>query len=98
MNDYTVVFDHPHEHTPEYVHIKTIDTRHAHLMFFGKLANEWDYGWENMRFDKQTNLSRAHGAIMVKWQITGFTGQDIDLSNTLRFTELLQTWNDFAIH
>ncbi len=35
---------------------------------------------------------------MVKWQITGFTGQDIDLSNTLRFTELLQTWNDFAIH
>ena len=35
---------------------------------------------------------------MVKWQITGFTGQDIDLSNTLRFAELLQTWNDFAIH
>ncbi len=36
--------------------------------------------------------------VMVKWQIAGFTGQDIDLSNTLRFAELLQTWNDFAIH
>ena len=49
MNDYTVVFDHPHEHTPEYVHISTIDTRHVHLMFFGTLANEWEYGWEEMR-------------------------------------------------
>ena len=66
MNDYTVVFDHPDDCTPEVVHITTLETRYVHLMFFGKLANEWEYGWENMRFDQQTNLSRAHGAIMIK--------------------------------
>ena len=66
MNDYTIVFDHPNEHTPEYVHISTIDTRHVHLLFFGTLANEWEYGWEEMQFAKQTNLSRAHGAVMIK--------------------------------
>ncbi len=66
MNDYTVVFDHPNEHTPEYVHITTLETRYVHLMFFGKLANEWGYDWEEMRFDKQTNLSRAHGKIIIK--------------------------------
>ena len=66
MNDYTIVFDHPNEHTPEYVHINTIDTRHVHLMFFGKLTNEWEYGWEDMRFAEQTDLSLSHGAIMIK--------------------------------
>ena len=35
---------------------------------------------------------------MVKWQITGFTGQDIDLGRTIHFRELLETWNDFAVH
>ncbi len=35
---------------------------------------------------------------MVKWKVTGFTGQDIDLGKTIRFKQLLETWNDFALH
>ncbi len=35
---------------------------------------------------------------MVKWQVTGFTGQDIDLGRTIHFRALLETWNDFAVH
>ncbi len=66
MNDYTVVFDHPDQHTPECIHISTLETRYVHLMFFGKLANEWEYGWEDMRFAEQTDLSLSHGAIMIK--------------------------------
>ncbi len=68
MNDYTVVFDHPDDHTLEFMHITipTLETRYVHLMFFGKLANEWGYDWEDMRFDEQTNLSLAHGTIMIK--------------------------------
>ena len=65
MNDYTVVFDRPDQHTPECIHISTLETRYVHLMFFGKLANEWGYGWEEMRFDEQTDLSLAHGTIML---------------------------------
>ena len=34
---------------------------------------------------------------MVKWQLSGFTGQDIDLSNTITFMELLQDWRDVAV-
>ncbi len=66
MNDYTVVFDHPDDCTPEVVHITTLETRYVHLMFLGKLANEWEYGWEDMRFAEQTDLSLSHGAIMIK--------------------------------
>ncbi len=66
MNDYTVVFDHPDHQTPECLHISTGDARHVHLMFFGKLADEWDYGWEAMRFDDKTDLSLAHGTILIK--------------------------------
>ena len=35
---------------------------------------------------------------MVKWQISGFTGQDTELSSTIHVVELLQTWNDFGVH
>ncbi len=65
MNNYTVVFEHPDEHTPEYVYIRAADTRYAHLMFFGKLANEWGYGWDDMRFAEGADLSLAHGTIMI---------------------------------
>ena len=34
---------------------------------------------------------------MVKWQVSGFAGQDIDLSNTMRFKELAETWDDIAM-
>ena len=33
---------------------------------------------------------------MVKWKVSGFSGQDVDLSDNLRFSELVQTWSDFA--
>jgi hypothetical protein len=66
MNDYTVVFDHPDHQTPERLHLTMMNIRHVHLMFFGKLANEWDDGWEAMRFDDQADLSLAHGTILIK--------------------------------
>lgn len=65
MSNYTVVFEHPDEHTSKYVHIRAADTRSAHLMFFGKLANEWGYGWNDMRFAEGADLSLAHGTIMI---------------------------------
>ncbi len=33
----------------------------------------------------------------VKWQVSGFTGQDTELSSTMHFMALLQTWKDFAL-
>jgi hypothetical protein len=33
----------------------------------------------------------------VKWKVSGFTGQDIDLSNSMRFTELAETWDEIAM-
>ncbi len=35
---------------------------------------------------------------MVKWKVAGFTNNDTELSSTIHFMELLQTWNDFAVH
>ena len=34
---------------------------------------------------------------MVKWQLSGFTGQDSDLTSAIEFVELLQAWNDIAV-
>ncbi len=65
MNRYTVVFEHPDEHTLEYVHIRTVNTRYVHLMFFGILANEWGYGWDDLRFADEADLSLASGTIMI---------------------------------
>lgn len=74
MIDYTVVFNRPDNNTPEFVcidtpefvHINTLETRYVHLMFFGRLANEWGYDWDDMRFAPQTDLSLPHGTIMIK--------------------------------
>lgn len=44
-----------------------------------------------------THLTRFTST-MVKWKVTGFTGQYIDLGQTIRFQQLLETWDDFAIH
>ena len=43
-----------------------------------------------------THLTKLNPT-MVKWKVSGFRGQDIDLSDNIRFTELLETWSDFAI-
>ncbi len=32
---------------------------------------------------------------MVKWQVSGFTNRDSEQSKTIRFAELLESWNDF---
>lgn len=32
---------------------------------------------------------------MVKWQVSGFTNRDSERSRTVRFAELLESWNDF---
>ena len=66
MNTYTVVFDHPDDATAEYMQIRTVSTHYAHLMFFGTLAKEWGYEWEDMYFAKQTDLFSSHGIIMIK--------------------------------
>lgn len=74
MIDYTVVFNHPDYETPEalqiatpeFVHINSLETRYVHLMFFGRLANEWGYDWDEMQFAPQTDLSQTHGTIMIK--------------------------------
>jgi hypothetical protein len=34
--------------------------------------------------------------VMVKWKVSGFKGQDTTIVNTVRFEDLLETWNDFA--
>jgi hypothetical protein len=73
MNDYTVVFEHPDQHTPEYVHIRAADIRSAHLMFFGKLATAWGYGWDHMRFAEYTDVSQAHGTIMIAGNALRYT-------------------------
>jgi hypothetical protein len=66
MNVYTVVFDHPDDFTPACMHIRIIATNYVHLMFFGTLAKEWGYEWEDMWFDKQTDLFSSRGIIMIK--------------------------------
>ena len=33
----------------------------------------------------------------VKWQVSGFNGHDIDLSNSMPFSELAATWDEIAI-
>ena len=74
MIDYTVVFSCPDNNrsevvsigVPEFVHINTLETRYVHLMFFGRLAKEWAYGWDDMRFAPQTDLSLTHGSILIK--------------------------------
>ena len=65
MNQYTVFFNHPDDNMLEIVHINTLATRYVHLMFFGKLANEWGYGWDDIRFAQGTDLYRPHGTIMI---------------------------------
>ena len=65
MNHYTVVFNHHDDNTLEFVHINTKSTRFVHLMFFGKLANEWGYGWDDIRFGQPTGLDLSHGTIMI---------------------------------
>ncbi len=65
LNKYTVVIEHPDERTLEYVHIHTVNTHYVHLMFFGLLANEWGYGWDDLRFTGDADLSVASGTIMI---------------------------------
>lgn len=43
-----------------------------------------------------THLTKISPA-RVKWKVSGFTGQDIDLSNSMRFTELAATWDELAM-
>lgn len=66
MNTYTIIFDHPDDATPECIQIRTVSTNYAHLMFFGTLAKEWGYDWEEMHFDKQTDLFSSQGTIMIR--------------------------------
>ena len=51
----------PGQPTPEFVHISTPEIRYAHLMFFGKLANEWGLGWDDLSFSDKTSFTQAHG-------------------------------------
>lgn len=66
MNQYTVVFNHPDDNILQFAHINTLAPRYVHLMFFGKLANEWGYGWDDMRFAQGTDLYLMHGTIMIQ--------------------------------
>ena len=34
-------------------------------MFFGKLANEWGLGWDDLSFSDKTSFTQAHGTIMI---------------------------------
>ena len=73
MNNYSVVFEHPEQHTSESVHIRAADTRSAHLMFFGKLANEWGYGWDDIHFAEGVDLSLIDGTIMIAGNALQYT-------------------------
>ena len=44
-----------------------------------------------------THLTRL-SPTMVRWKVSGFTHKDTELSSTIHFMELLQTWNDFNVH
>ena len=44
-----------------------------------------------------THLTRL-SPTMVRWKVSGFTHKDTELSSTIHFQELLQTWNDFNVH
>ena len=65
MKNYTVVFNHPEDSRLTLIHINTLATRYVHLMFFGKLANEWGYGWNDLKFAQQTDLEASQGTIMI---------------------------------
>ena len=65
MEMYTVIFSHPEEHTLEYEHVHTMCIMHVHLMFLGRLAKDWGYGWETIRFTKDADLSHTSGRIML---------------------------------
>lgn len=65
MNPYTVVFNHPDDNRLACIHIDTLETRYVHLMFFGKLANDWGYGWDDMKFGQPTDLGLSYGRIMI---------------------------------
>ncbi len=65
MEGYTVIFHHPEEHTLEYEYFHTVYIKHVHLMFLGRLAKDWGYGWEAIRFTKDTDVSHTSGGIML---------------------------------
>lgn len=65
MKNYTVVFNHPDDNRLTLVYINTLETRYVHLMFFGKLANEWGYGWDDLKFGQPTDLDALQGTIMI---------------------------------
>lgn len=65
MKQFTVFFRHPTDDSLELVHINTLETRYVHLMFFGKLATEWGFGWDNMQFAQATDLGLAQGSILI---------------------------------
>lgn len=49
---------------------------------------------EGQSYTHLTKLSPT----MVKWKVSGFTADDTELSSNIHFVELLETWNDFAVH
>ena len=65
MQDYTVVFKHPGDQTLGSIHICNVNIRHAHMAFLGELANEWGFGWDDICFGEETDLSQSHGTIMI---------------------------------
>ena len=71
-------------------------TRHDLMTWFttARLGDKCHVVTQDGRtYTRLTKLSPTQ----VKWQVTGFTGQDTELSSTMHFMALLQTWNDFGV-
>jgi hypothetical protein len=63
MGNYTIRFLHPADQLLEHTHFYALSIWHVHMMFLGELANVWGFGWNNLQFSDETDLSKPVGCI-----------------------------------
>lgn len=75
------------------------------LKFVEPLKNELVTWFKKARYGDQCQVVTQRGQTythltkvspgMVKWEVSGFTNRDRELSKTIWFSELLASWDDF---
>ena len=72
-------------------------TQHDLMAWFKRARNGDQCHVVTESGEPYTHLTRL-SPTMVRWKVSGFTHKDTELSSTIHFQELLQTWNDFNVH
>ncbi len=66
MGNYTIGFLHRTDQSLEQAQFHALSIQHVHMMFMGELANVWGFGWNNIQFCDETDLSKPVGCIMLE--------------------------------